>query len=118
MCEVKKLTRGRTGYHAAGLQQDDLRSEQHCFSQVVRHEDNRLLETARQRAEFPLKFGSRDRVQSAKRLVHQNNWRLSPQPALHTYPLALSRRGFARCPVPDFACLQAPPFPRTFPPPV
>jgi hypothetical protein len=106
MCELKKLTRGRTGYHAAGLQQDDLRSEQHCFSQVVRHEDNRLLETARQRAEFPLKFRSRDRVQSAKRLVHQKNWRISGQRARNTYALALSTGEFARAPVSEFAWLQ------------
>src|SRR5271165_1486847 len=103
MCELKKFARRPTGHNLAGLQQNDFRTQQQGFPQVVCDENDRLLETEGERPKLTLQFRSRDRVECAKGFVHQKDRRIRGEGTRYTYALALPTREFARAPVREFA---------------
>ncbi len=59
----------------AGGQQRDALAEQQGFAQIVGDECDGLSQARGQRAKFALQFGARDRIERAKRLVHQQDGR-------------------------------------------
>ena len=73
MIEAEELLRRSGGDDAAGLEQNDVRSEEQGFAEIVGDEYDSLAETAGESAEFALELGARDRIESAEGLVHQKN---------------------------------------------
>src|SRR5947209_6630883 len=54
------------------------------------NEQNSFSQLALQREEFALKAGAGERIESAERLVHQENWRIGGKGACDADALALS----------------------------
>jgi hypothetical protein len=96
MFVAEKLFWRRNSDNAAAFQQNDPRSQKQRFAQIVRDKYDRFSEAARERAEFPLQFRARDRVERAERLVHQENGGIGGQRAGHSNTLALPSGKFAR----------------------
>jgi hypothetical protein len=56
---------------------------------VVRDKQNGFAQLLLERQKFPLKIGSGERIQGAKRLVHQEDWRISSKRTRNANALAL-----------------------------
>jgi hypothetical protein len=96
MIDVKKLLRRAGGNDAASFEQEDTGSKKQGFAQIMRDEDNGFAEAPCEGAEFALKLGAGDRIESAEGLVHQQDWWISSKGASDAYALALASREFAR----------------------
>jgi hypothetical protein len=73
MIDAEKFLRRGGGDDAAGLEQNDARRQEERFAEIVGDEDDGLAEAASQIAEFALKFGARNGIESAEGLVHQEH---------------------------------------------
>ena len=71
-------------------EKNDARGETVEPREVVRDEDDGLVEAASEVAEFALKFGARDRIERAEGLVHQKNGRIGREGAGDANALALA----------------------------
>lgn len=92
MIEPEKLGWGTRGHDPARLQQNDLRSEEKRFAQVVRYEDDGFPKAAREVAELALQLSASDGIERPEGLVHQKNRRIGSQSASHADALALPSR--------------------------
>ncbi len=95
MVETEKILRGRESDEAAGLQKGDARGKEESFANVVGDEDDGFIEAASKSAEFALKFGARDGIESAEGLIHEKDRRVGSEGAGDTHALALAARKFA-----------------------
>ena len=107
MIEAKKFQWRGAGDNAAGFEQDDAGREEKSFAQIVSDEDDRFAKTVDQRAEFALKLGASDGIESAERFVHQENRWIGGESAGDSYALPLSSRKFARMAMREFARIEA-----------
>jgi hypothetical protein len=89
MVDPEKFFGGRRGDDSAGLKQNDARCETASLTKIVRHENDCLAEASRDISKFALHFSARHRIESTKRLVHQQNRRIGGQGARNTDTLAL-----------------------------
>ena len=87
------LGRG-AGNDAACFEQNDARGEEQSFSQIVRDENDGFSETPSQGAEFALQLGTRDGIERAEGLVHQQNGRIDGESTSDADALALAARKF------------------------
>lgn len=102
MIDAGKVLRRAVRDDSAIFEQDDARSEQERFAQVVGDKDNGFIETAREGAKFALKLSARDRIKSAKRLVHQENGRVGGEGTSNADALALSAGELVWASIPVF----------------
>jgi hypothetical protein len=107
MIDAKKFPGSRGRDDLAGLQQNDARSEEQRLAQIVRDKNDGFAETSSQGAEFTLQFRARDRVQRAKRLIHQQNRRVGRKSARHANALALTAGEFAWQAAAEFLRIEA-----------
>jgi hypothetical protein len=63
------------------FEDDDLVAQQERLVDVVRHEDDGLVEVALQADGLGLQFAAHDRVDGAERLVHQQDVGVGGEPA-------------------------------------
>ena len=96
MIDAGKFLRGGVNDDAAAFEEDDARGEQERFAKIVGDKDNGLAEAASEGAEFTLKLGAGDRIESAKGLVHQENGRVDGEGTGNADALALAARKFVR----------------------
>ena len=106
MLETEKFLRRSHGHDAASFEQDDTRSEQQSFAQVVSDEDDGFAEAAGEGAEFTLQLGARDGVERAEWLVHEQNRGIGGKSAGNAHALALAARKFAGAAVRKFSWLK------------
>src|SRR4029077_7252198 len=92
--EAGKFLRRAVRDNSAIFEEDDSRGEQECFAKIVGDKDDGLAETASEGAEFTLKLGAGDGIESAERLVHQENGRVGGKGAGDADALALAAREF------------------------
>src|SRR6266851_5504219 len=97
----KFLRRGVSAYSAI-FKEDDARGEQERFAKIVGDKDDGLAEAAREGAEFTLKLGAGDGIESAKRLVHQENGRVGGEGAGDADALALAAGELVRAAIAVF----------------
>jgi len=105
--DAKEFLRSGAGDDAARFQQNNARGHQQGLTEIVGNEDDGLAEAAGQSAEFTLELGARDRIERAKRLVHQQNRRIGGKGASHADPLTLASGKLARAPMGKFARIEA-----------
>jgi len=89
----KFLRRGVSDYSAI-FEKDDARGEQERFAKIVGDKDDGFAETASEGAEFTLKLGAGDGIESAKGFVHQENGRVDGEGTGNADALALAARKF------------------------
>ncbi len=70
MSDAEKFAWRSGSNDAARLEQDDAGGEEESFAKVMGNEDDGFAETACEGAEFALKLGAGDGVESAERLIH------------------------------------------------
>jgi len=107
MVQPKKVLWSGAGDDTAPLKENDARGQQQGFAQIVRDEHDRFAEAPRQSAKFALKFGPSNRIERAKRLVHQQDGRIGGKGPSHANALALSPGEFAGTPMRKFAGIEA-----------
>ena len=107
MIDAKKFLRRANGNDAARFEKDDARSEQQRFAEIVSDKDNSFAEPARQGAEFALEFRTRDGIESAEGLVHQENRRIGSESAGNPNALALAAGEFAGAAIGKFGWVQS-----------
>ena len=107
MLEVKKFLRRGAGNNAAGFEQDDAGREEKSFAQIVSDEDDRFAHMVDQGAEFALKLGASDGIESAERFVHEQNRRIGSESSGDSYALTLAAGEFARMATREFAWIEA-----------
>lgn len=90
MIELEKLVGWSKSNKLAGLKKRYARPEKHGLAEIVCDEDDGLAEAPGEGAEFALKFGARDGIKSAERLVHEKNRRIGSQGAGDADALALA----------------------------
>jgi hypothetical protein len=98
MIEAEKVLRRGEGDKAAAMEKGDARGELESFANFVRDENDGLVETASEGAEFALKFSASDGIEGAEWFVHQKDRRVCGQSASDTDALALATREFAGTP--------------------
>src|SRR5258708_32470390 len=106
MLQPQKFFRPGARRQPPFFQQNDVRSQQQRFPQIMRHEHDRFPQSLCQRFKFPLQFRPRHRIQRSERFIHQQNRRGPPPPPPHPPP-----------PPPSPPKLPPFPFPQTPPPP-
>ena len=72
----------------------------------MRDECNGLPQARRQRSEFSLQLGAGDRIERAKRLIHQEDWRIARQGSRDAHTLTLAAGKFAGVPTGEFGKIQ------------
>ena len=95
MVETKKFLWRGAGNDAASLEQDDARGEEESFAQIVSDKDDGFAEATGEGAEFTLEFGAGDRIERAKRLVHEQDGRIGGEGASDADALTLAAGEFA-----------------------
>ena len=95
MIELEELLGSGLGDDMTGIKQDDTRSEEQSFADVVGDDDDGLGETARDGEKGALQFGAGDGIKGAKRFVHQENGGIDGEGAGYTDTLALATGEFA-----------------------
>ena len=85
----KFLWRG-VGDDTSAFEEDDAGGEQERFAKIVGDKDDGFAEAAGQGAEFALKLGACDGVESAEGLVHQENRRVGGEGASDADALTLA----------------------------
>ena len=106
MVDAEKILRGREGDYAACAEECDALAEEKSFADVVRDEDDGLVEAASQGAEFALKFRACDGIEGAERLVHKQDRRVGSESSRDADALALAAREFARAPGGKFSGIE------------
>jgi hypothetical protein len=106
MVEAEKILRRPEGDQASRLEKCDALAEEKGFTNVVCDEDNSLIEAASQGAEFALKFGAGDGIESAKWLIHEQDGRIGCEGARDSHALALATRKFAWMPSGKFGGIE------------
>jgi len=71
MVEAEKVLGRSEGDQASRLEKSDTLAEKNRFADVVRDENDGFVEAASEGAEFTLKFGTGDGIESAERLIHK-----------------------------------------------
>src|SRR5260370_41354931 len=71
MIDAGKFLRRGVSHDSAIFEKNDARGEEERFAKVVGDKDDGFAETAGDRAEFALKLGAGDGIESAERLVHE-----------------------------------------------
>ena len=66
------------------------------FAKIVSDKDHGLVKPLLQQQKFPLQIVASERIQRAKRLVHQQNLGIRSQRPRHSHPLPLSARQLMR----------------------
>ena len=107
MIEAKKFLRRGAGDDAACFEQNNARSEQQGFSQIVSDENDGFAEAAGERAEFALKFGTGNRIEGAERFIHQQDRRIRGESAGDADALALAAGEFAGAAIGKFGGIKA-----------
>jgi hypothetical protein len=96
MIEAEKFLRRSKGNKTPGVKEGNALAEKKGFADVVCDEDDGFIEAAGEGSEFALKFGARDGIEGAERLVHQENRRIGSKSAGDADTLALAAGEFAR----------------------
>jgi hypothetical protein len=96
MIDSGKLLRRAVSDNPAIFKEDYAGGEQERFAKIVGNENDGFAETAREGAEFALKFRAGHGIKSTERLVHQENGRVGRKSASDPDALALAAREFAR----------------------
>ena len=104
---MKKFLWRGAGNDAADFEQDDARGEEQGLAQIVSDKDDGLAEAAGEGAKFALEFGAGDGIQRAKRLVHEQDGRISGKGAGNAYALTLSAGKFAGAAVGKFSRVKS-----------
>ena len=94
--DAGKFLRRAVSDNSAIFEEDDSRGEQECFAKIVGDKHDGFAETAREGAEFALKLGAGNGIESAKGLVHQENGRVGGEGASDADPLTLAAGEFVR----------------------
>ena len=97
---MKCLGFGGSGVHELGRRtepnestpgkQSDSRSDQHRLTHIVRHEHGRLMQAIPKIDKHPFEFGARDRIESAERLMKEQQLRIRSERARHSDALLLA----------------------------
>jgi hypothetical protein len=90
LIEAKKLLWRGAGDDAAGFKEDDAGSEKEGLPKIVGNENDGLAKAAGKGGEFALQFGTRDRIEGAKRFVHKKDGRIGGEGTGDTDALALA----------------------------
>lgn len=106
MVEAEKILRSPESGQASRLKKCDAMAKKKCFANIVRDEDDSLIEAASQGAEFALQFSSGDGVKSAEWLIHEQDGRIGGEGACDSHALALTARQFARMPSGKFGRIE------------
>jgi len=72
------------------VQHTDTIAERECFDDVVRDEDDRLLQVTPDALEFVTELDARHRIERAKRFVHQEDRRIDREGSRHADTLSLA----------------------------
>jgi len=105
--EAEKFLRRSGGDDMAGLEQNDVRSEEQGFAEIVGDENDGLAEAAGESAEFALQLGAGDRIESAEGLVHQENGRIGGEGPGDAHALALASGKFTGTALGKLARIEA-----------
>ena len=87
---LQKFRRGIHPDQAPLIEQGDPRAQEQGFPHVMRDEDNRFSQTQRQRPKLSLQVGARNRIERAKRLVHEQDWRVRGKRPRYPHALLLA----------------------------
>ena len=79
MVEAEKILRSPESGQASRLKKCDAMAKKKCFANIVRDEDDSLIQAASQCAEFALKLSARDGIESAEGLIHEQDRRVGGQ---------------------------------------
>src|ERR1700686_2954693 len=90
MIDAQKFLSLGAGHNFAVFEQHDTRSQQQCFTQIVRDEHNSLAQTARELRKFALQLSPRHRIECPKGLVHKQDGWVGAERASNTNALTLS----------------------------
>ncbi len=74
------------------IEQGNARAQEQRFSHIVRDEHDGFPEPRRQSLKFLLQVRARDRIERAKRLVHQQDRRIRRERPRHAHALLLPAR--------------------------
>src|SRR5712664_3965273 len=96
MIDAGKFLRRGVSDDSAIFEKNDARGEKERFAKVVGDKDDGFAETAGEGAEFPLKLGAGDGIESAERLVHEENGRIGGKGASDADALTLAAGEFVR----------------------
>jgi len=90
MIDAGKFLRRGVSDDSSIFEKNDARGEEERFAKIVGDKDDGLAETAREGAEFALKLGAGDGIESTKGLVHQENGRVGGEGASDADALTLA----------------------------
>lgn len=90
--EVEEIRGGSESGEMAIVKQSDARGKKEGFANVMRDEDDGLLETASEGDEFALELGAGDGVKRAEGLVHKKDGRIGSESASDADALTLAAR--------------------------
>src|SRR5690242_17778728 len=107
MIEMQKILGGRESDELSCTEKRDARGEKQGFANVVGDEDNGLFEAASEGAEFALKFGAGDWIESAEGLVHKKDGRIGGESTSESDALALAAGKFTRMTGGKFGGIEA-----------
>jgi hypothetical protein len=107
MIKAEKFLRRSEGHKTSGVKEGDALAKEKGFADVVSDEDDGFVEAAGKGPEFALKFGTGDGVESAERLVHQENRGIGSKSAGDADSLALAAGEFARAACGKFGWIEA-----------
>src|SRR5713226_1917232 len=93
---IDKFIGGMYRNQAACFHESDACAEQQGFAKIMGDENNCLPQALLEREKFTLQFSARDGIESAERLVHQENGRIGGQRTSHADSLTLSSGEFPR----------------------
>ncbi len=96
MIDAGKFLRRGVSDDSPIFEKNDARGEEERFAKIVGDKDDGLAETAREGAEFALKLGAGDGIESTKGLVHQENGRVGGEGASDADALTLAAGEFVR----------------------
>ena len=106
MIDFEKFAGRSGGGDVAVFEEHDAGGQEQGFAKIVGDEDDGFIEAMREGDEFALKFGASDRIERAKRLVHQENGRIDREGAGNTDALTLAAGKFARVTSGIFAWIE------------
>jgi hypothetical protein len=106
MIETEKILRRPEGDQTSCLEKRYALTEKKGFANVVCYEDDSLIEAMSQCAEFALKLGAGDRVESAEGLIHEQDGRVGGEGACDPNALPLAARKLARMPTGKFGGIE------------
>src|SRR6267143_1301891 len=102
MIDAGKFLRRGVSDDSAIFEKNDARGEKERFAKVVGDKDDGFAETAGEGAEFALKLGAGDGIESAERLVHEENGRIGGKGASDADALTLAAGEFVRTAIDKF----------------